>query len=76
MKAKVLEMVFICQIFFNLELISMIVNLKNKYKLGHAMIQPILDLKTVVKGDLVLQPNVEPNAIFICTRIPMEKHML
>ena len=77
LKARVLEMVFICQVFVNLVLISMIVqHLKNKFKLGYAMIQANLELNSIVKGDLVLQPNVAPAAIFICTRIPMEKHML
>ena len=76
LKTKALEMVFICQIFVNLVLISMIVLLNSKYILGYAMIQALLELKKNCAGDLVLQPDVTPTATLICTRIPMEKHML
>ena len=40
------------------------------------MIHPILELKIIVQGDLVLQPYVTPTATLIFTRIPMKKHML
>ena len=40
------------------------------------MIQALLELKKNCAGDLVLQPDVTPTATLICTRIPMEKHML
>ena len=55
---------------FNLSHISMIDSLLNsRYILGYVMIKPYLQLKTNVKGDLVLQPNVIPIATFICTRM-------
>ena len=43
--------------------------LNSRYILGYVMIKPYLQLKTNVKGDLVLQPNVIPIATFICTRM-------